>query len=172
MSADAILRAIEFESEREVAAILADAGNRAERLVAEAEAAAERRVSEGLAAVEPELQADAARRVNAARLRLLHARAERRARRVALVFERAEEELRLLAADRDDRWQDAMARLAAAACRQAGDGGRLLADEPDQGDGVQAVSADGRLTVDSSIATRLQRARRLLIDEVVEALGT
>jgi hypothetical protein len=169
MSAEAILLAIEQESQREVDTILADARQRADRLLADARATADGRVSDALAAADPLLCADAARRVNAARLRLLHARAERRAANVALAFDEARTALALLPAEDPERWQSAMERLADATCREAGPGARL---EHDAGGQLRAISADGRVVVDGSPTRRLERAATLLVDEVAEALAS
>lgn len=170
MSAEAILRAIAEESQREVDAILADARLRAEQVLADARTTAEERVRGALAAADPLLRADAARRVNAARLRLLHARAERRAADVALAFDDARAALARLPAEDPQRWRSAMERLADAACREAGPGARLERDAG--GTGPRAVSADGQVVVDGSPARRLDRAATLLVDEVAEALAS
>ena len=171
MSGEAILRSIREESDREVQAIEADARARADELLAQARTAADARVRDAVLAAEPMLRADAARRVNAARLRLLHARAERRAREVAAVFDEAERRLGEIPRDHPERWRDAIERLSLAARLQAGDGAQLdgtgRTDER-----LRAVSPDGRLSVDASVAARVERARRLLVDEVAEILAT
>lgn len=169
MSAEAILLAIEQESQREVDAIRADARQRADQVLADARATADERVREGLAAADPLLRADAARRVNAARLRLLHARAERRAADVALVFDRARAVLARLPAEDPERWRSAMERLAEATCHEAGPGARLERGDAGQ---LRAISADGQVVVDGSPARRLERAATLLVDEVAEALAS
>ncbi|HEX6128919.1 MAG TPA: hypothetical protein VF071_07870, partial [Candidatus Limnocylindria bacterium] len=170
MSGEAILRSILEESDREVEAIKADARARADEMLAQARAAADARVRDAVLAAEPMLRADAARRVNAARLRLLHARAERRAREVALAFDEAARRLGEMARDDPTRWRAALERLSLAACRQAGEGARLEGPGG-SGERLRAVSPDGRLHVDASVAARVERARRLLVDEVAEILA-
>lgn len=170
MSGEAILRSIREESDHEVEAIEADARARAEEILAQARATADARVRDAVLAAEPMLRADAARRVNAARLRLLHARAERRARDVAAVFDEAARRLGEMAREEPKRWRDAIERLSLAARLQVGDGAQL--DTTGQtGERLRAVSPDGRLSVDASVAARVERARRLLVDEVAEILA-
>lgn len=170
MSGEAILRSIREESDREVESIAADARARADELLAQARTAADARVRDAVLAAEPMLRADAARRVNAARLRLLHARAERRAGDVALVFDSAARTLEEMSRQDPQRWRAALERLSLAACRQAGEGA-TLEDAGESGGRLRAVSADGRLSVDASVAARVERARRLLVDEVAEMLA-
>jgi vacuolar-type H+-ATPase subunit E/Vma4 len=170
MSGEAILRSILEESDREVESIEADARARADEMLAQARAAAHARVAEAVLAAEPMLRADAARRVNAARLRLLHARAERRARDVADVFDEAARRLGEMARAEPERWRDAIERLSLAARLQAGDGAQLD-DTGLTSELLRAVSPDGRLSVDASVPARVERARRLLVDEVAEILA-
>ena len=189
MSSEAILRAVAEASDREVEAILADARRRADALVADAQRAADARVAEGLAASEPELLANAARAVNAARLRLLHCLAERRAERLAAVFDVAGQQLRELRTDGPARHRSAVGRLARLAAAQAGPGAVVSVPPADvpaartairgtgtavgNGEivaGVLAQSADGRMRVDATLARRLDRARTLLADQVDELL--
>lgn len=170
MSADAILAAIRAESDREVTDILAAARADADALVSDARAALDRHVAEALAAAEPELAADAARRVNVARLRLLHARARRRADRVDAVFDAARDELEMLVSRGDTRWTRARARLQASALDAIGTAG--VAVEDTGGSAIRARSRDGAITVDASLDVRLARARALLADAVAELAST
>lgn len=166
MSADAILEAIRSEADREVDAILADARTEAERLLGEARATAARRVAEALGAAEPALAAEASRRLNVARLRLLHARARLRAERVAAIFDAARVELASLVERGDPRWRAGVERLRASATAAVGSGDAIV--EEVAGSGVLARSADGRVLVDATVETRLDRARVLLADTVAE----
>lgn len=170
MSADAILAAIRAESDREVTGVLAAARADADELVRGARAALDRHVTEALAAAEPELAADAARRVNVARLRLLHARARRRADRVAAVFDAARDELAAMVAGGDPRWNRARARLQALALEAIG--ATAVVEEEARGSAIRARSRDGTITVDASLDTRLARARALLADAVAELAST
>ena len=195
MSSEAILRAIGEQADREVRAIL-DAGHaEAEELVAAARAAADERVKAALRAAEPSLRAEAARTVNAARLRRLHARARHIAAEADAVFRAAADELAALArrdAGTRARWDRAVSRLAAdgvgqlegaaeitvrredrPALRARLDrtvGGRTTRPrihvDPEAPPGVHVRSVDGRVEIDATIPTRLARARTLLAERV------
>ena len=170
MSADAIVAAIRSEADREVEAIMATARLEAERLLGDARATAARRVTEALGVAEPGLAADASRRLNVARLRLLHARASQRAERVAAVFEAARIDLAALAERGDPRWRAGVERLRASATAAVGSADAIVEEIP--GSGVLARSADGRITVDATFQTRLDRARVLLADAVAEIVAS
>lgn len=192
MSSDAILQAIAEEAEREVEAVLADARQRAAALVADATRAAHDRVMTAIAAAEPELRAEAARAVNAARVELLHRRAQVSAERLDAVFADAGRRLAALADGASPRWRAAVGRLALEAVAATGPGSELvvraqdaaavraaLADggadarvrgARDAPAGVAARSADGRVEVNATLRTRLARARPLLAERVVAIL--
>jgi vacuolar-type H+-ATPase subunit E/Vma4 len=167
MSAGAIVAAIRAESDAEAERILAAARDEAARLESAAGAARERHVTAAMEAVEPELAGDAARRVNAARLRLLHARARRRADRVASVFDAAAAELDAVVDAGGRRWTEALHRLRELAIETIGVGAEI---DQRAGDGVRAQSPDGRVRLDLTVEVRLGRARVLLADAVAEVL--
>lgn len=195
MSSEAILRAIDEQADREVRAILDGGRAEAEGLVAAARAAADERVAAALRAAEPRLQAEAARTVNAARLRRLHARARHAAAEAEAVFAAAADELAGLSRRSPStraRWDRALARLAAdgvaqidgaveiivrpgdrAALRQRrssstgqGPARPRIRTDPDAPPGVRLRSTDGRVEIDATIPTRLSRARTLLAEGV------
>jgi V/A-type H+-transporting ATPase subunit E len=192
MSRDAILQAIAEEAEREVEAVLADARQRAAALVADATRAAHDRVMTAIAGAEPEIRAEAAREVNAARVELLHRRAQVSAERLDAVFSAAERRLSALAEGASPRWHRAVGRLAVeaaaatgplpglmvraqdaasvrAALHAAGVDARVRGSR-DAAAGVIARSADGRVEVDATLRTRLARARPLLAERLVAIL--
>lgn len=194
MSVETIVRVIEAEAADEAERIVAAARERARALIDEAEAAAEARVREACERAEPGYRAEAMRLVNAARLRLLEARAEEAANLVEAVFRAAGERLAALAADpASGRWQRALERLLEETVRLAGPGavlcvrpvdaavarpiaarlgGRLdEALEEGLAPGVLARSPDGRLEVEATLPARLARARVALAEPVARRLG-
>lgn len=197
MSVEAIVRVIEGEAAVEAAGIVAQAHERADVLVGDAETAAAARVRIALERAEPAYRAEAMRRVNESRLRLLELRAERVAGLVDDVFRAAEGGLAEIAAEPGSaRWTAALEALIDEAIRLVGPdarvavravdeavagpiverlGGRLagsakLVDGSVPSPGALVVSADGRLTVDATIAARLAHARVALAEAVVRRL--
>ena len=193
-----MVRIIAEEAETEAAAIVAAARVRADGLVGEARAAADARLAVARARAEPAIRAEAVRRVNAARLRLLERRAELVAGRTAAVFQRAGERLAEIADGAEpERWRAALGPLAAEAIALAGPGAevnvraadagwvaatveaagaRLVAFGPDPAagqvpPGVVVRSADGRIEVDATLPARLERARHRLAETVAARLG-
>lgn len=198
MSVEALVRIIAEEAETEAAAIVAAARVRADGLVGEARAAADARLAVARARAEPAIRAEAVRRVNAARLRLLERRAELVAGRTAAVFRAAEERLTALAEGAEpERWRTAIGRLAAEAIALAGPGAQVQVRAADAGwvaaaaeaagarvvgpgpdviagempPGVVVQSADGRIEVDATLRARLDRARYRLAETVATRLG-
>jgi len=198
VSVEAMVRIIAEEAETEASAIVAAARVRADGLVGEARAAAAARLAAARARAEPAIRAEAVRRVNAARLRLLERRAELVAGRTAAVFRAAEERLTALAEGAEpERWRAAIGRLAAEAIALAGPGAevhvraadacwvvaaaeaagaRVAGPGPDvtAGEvppGVVVRSADGRIEVDATLRARLDRARQRLAETVASRLG-
>jgi len=194
MSVETIVRVIEAEAAEEAERIVAAARERARALVGEAEAAAEARVRQACERAEPGYRAEAMRLVNAARLRLLEARAEEAAGLVEAVFRAAGERLAALAADpASERWRRALERLLEETVRLAGPGailrvrpvdaavarpvaarlGGRLDETLDAGlaPGVLARSPDGRLEVEATLPARLARARVALAEPVARRLG-
>jgi vacuolar-type H+-ATPase subunit E/Vma4 len=200
MSSEAILRAIDEQADREVRAILDASRAEAERLVAAARSAADERVADALRSAEPRLQAEAARTVNAARLRRLHARARHVAAQAEVVFATANAELTALArhgATDRARWERAVARLAAEGVAQVDGAAEIIVRREDRGalrgsrgrsaaaataqprirtdphlpPGVRVRSTDGRVEIDATIPTRLARARVLLAERVASLVN-
>lgn len=196
MSVAAIVRVIEAEAADEAARILADARARAAEVVAEEERTAESRVKVALERAEPGYRAEAMRRVNASRLRLLELRAERTAALVEAAFRVAEARLAAIVDEGGPRWTRALGALIADAVALAGEGCSVAvrrADGPAAGPvverlgvrleppdrrgdaeepaGASAVSADGRIAVEATTAARLARARIALAEVVVRRLG-
>lgn len=193
MSGETILRAIEAETATEAERIVASARERAARLVEEATGAARARVEAARQAAEPALRAEAARIVNAARLRLLHRRAELAAATAEAAWVEAACRLETIAAERAARWRAALARLTSEALDVAGPGAvvgvraadastiaPLVADaggrlEPFE-EGTAAAgptvgSADGRIEVVATLPARQGQARTALAEEVASLLG-
>jgi V/A-type H+-transporting ATPase subunit E len=191
MSTAAIVEDLERETAAEIERLLADAADRAAEVVAAAAAAQRRAVEGAVARAEPLARHDAARRVNAARVRLLDRRADLATARSEAVFEAAGRRLAAIAAGADARrWAAGLARLAGEALDLVGPGatlvvrpvdGALVADGaraagavlvPSEGaaPGVRASSADGRVEVDATIASRLERARASLAEAVAATL--
>jgi vacuolar-type H+-ATPase subunit E/Vma4 len=194
MSIAAIVERIDAEAQTEADAILAEADLRAAGLVGAATAERDRRVAAALERAEPGLRADRTRRANAARMRRLDRDASLAATRTARAFELAGARLEAIAAGADpDRWLAALRTLTRAAIAEAGDravirirvadaahiedlvaaaGGRLeLVDQAGMPPGVIVRSADGRLEIDATLPTRLERARLRLADATARSLG-
>lgn len=192
MSLAEILRGIEDESRREAEGTVAAARQQAERLVEAAEAAAQVRIEEAVTAAEPAVRAEAVRIVNAARLRLLHGRAEHTASLCDAAWSEARRHLEALASQRGRRWAAGLRRLTTEALEMTGDGatvavraadrrlvaalvaehgGTLEALADDAPAGPRARSPDGRLEVDATLPARLARARVALAGEVAAWVG-
>lgn len=183
MSLTAILAAIESDTAAEAARTLEAAATEAAGLRADAETLAGRRIERALADAEPALRAEAARLVNAARLRLLRRRAELGSEHTEAAWRSASAALDTIVAEGGPRWQAALRTLAGEALEMVGPNGVVAIREPDAPaiadlvaaragrletraagapPGLAARSADGRLEVDGTIATRLDRARTSL----------
>ncbi len=127
MTTAAIVADIERESELQVERLLADADARAAEIVAAARASVHRVVDAACAREEPLARLEAARRVNAVRLRLLERRAELATSRSEAVFAAAAERLRRIAGGAEpDRWAAALGRLVDEAVALAGPGAALV----------------------------------------------
>ncbi len=192
MSVEAILERVEAEAAAEAARLLGDARNRAASRIDEANEAARAHVAAACERAEPEFRAEAARIVNAARLQLLERRAELAAARSAAVFEAAATTLEAIAGGAEERWAASLRRLADEAIGLAGPGARvavrqrdcaLLAeraashgarlepiDDRNAPAGILARSADGRIEVDATLPTRLERARVSLAESIARTL--
>jgi len=193
MGIETIVRVIEAEAAEEAARIVGAARERADAIVAEARANAEARVRQACARAEPGYRAEAIRLVNAARLRLLEARAEEAAALVEAVFRTAAGQLEAIAGDPGGpRWQRALGGLVEEAVAFTGPGAVVQVRAVDAGTvaglverlgcrlesppsslapGVLACSADGRLEIDATLPTRLARARVALAEPVARRLG-
>jgi vacuolar-type H+-ATPase subunit E/Vma4 len=185
MSLAAILETIERESMADADRQLQAARAEAARLAAEATAAAERRLAVALAAAEPGLRAEAARVVNAARLRQLRQRSELAAGRSDLAWAEASRRLAAIVAADGPRWHVALGALAREALATAGpdaviavrardvpvveavaieNGARLERLPDDAPPGPLVRSADGSLEVDARLEVRLERARAAVVE--------
>jgi vacuolar-type H+-ATPase subunit E/Vma4 len=193
MAVETIIERIAQESLAEAAAIVTEAEREGQRLVEAAEARVVAQVDEALERAGPGIRAEAARRVNEVRLRLLEERARRDAERISAAFDAAAAQLQRIAAGADEpRWRCAIRRLCLEALRATGPsaevhlrsrdvalvedvlerhGAAVRALPDDAPAGPMAISADGRTRVDASLAVRLERARRLMAEEVAEVLG-
>jgi vacuolar-type H+-ATPase subunit E/Vma4 len=194
MSVEAIVELIEHEAAEEASRIVADAETRASALVRDAEETARQLVAEAAGKAEPTIRAEATRRVNAARLRLLERRALVTARRIDEVITVAREELIEIAngAGRG-RWATALDRLAAESIASVGPGaivrvramdaphvaravaaggGRVdVLEGADAELGIRASAPDGRIEVDATLEARLGRVRSRLAEDIARALG-
>ena len=189
MSIETMVRAIEAEAAAEAAGLIARARAEVEAIVGEAEALEAEQLVAIRAREEPAARAEAARRVNAVRLRLLQRRASLLAERVTAAYATAEARLAALAAGGEpDRWQASLERLAGEALRLAGPGASILARPPDAaalralatrgaidaqiladehlGPGLVVHAPSGKFEIDATMAARLAAARVRLADEV------
>lgn len=187
MSSAAIVAEIERESAAEVARLVEESDRRARAIVDEARADVDARVAAACERAEPGLRGEAARRTNAARLRLLERRAELATARTDAVFGAAARRLDAIAAGGDaERWDRALGRLGEEAVRFAGSGatlrvrsadaarlrgvaerlGAALRPDPAVPAGVVATAEDDRVEVDATLAARLARARVALAEPV------
>jgi vacuolar-type H+-ATPase subunit E/Vma4 len=190
-----IVGVIEAEAEAEARRILAAAEDESSTLVAGAEASARQRTAGALARAGPGLEAEHARAVNAAQVRLIERRTELVAAETEAVFTAAEARLRAIASGVEpDRWRRALCRLAEEAAALAGPGATIEAPAavraaivpvleaagarpvcpPDRAApvGIRACSTDGRIEVDATLDARLGRARVRLAEAVAGALGS
>jgi len=192
MTTAAIVADIERETAAEIERLLADADRRAAETVAVARTELRQAVEAACARAEPAARLDAARRVNAARLRLLDRRADLATARSEAVFAAAGRRLDAIARGADpNRWAAALDRLLDEASALAGPGANVVvrstdlprvaqrvaaaravgAGGDDAGPGVRVTSADGRIEVDATVASRLERARVRLAEAVAAGLG-
>lgn len=200
MSVEAIVRAVETAAAAEAEGIVAGARADAATVVSAAQAAADAAVREACDRAEPRFRAEAMRRVNAARLRLLERRAVRSAELVDAAAEAARARLALLAADpTGPRWIGALERLLEETAALVGTGGTLRVRRADiaaarwtaarlgcrlepfdaarggagsaAAPGVIGRSADGRIEVDATVPVRLERARIRYAESVARLLG-
>lgn len=192
MGADAILRTIVEETDREVETLLADARRQAVAIDADARRSATESLAAAVSRAEPELAATAARSVNLVRIQLLHRRTQRTAERLDAVMAEAERRLTEIAADAQPRWGAALTRLACEAITTTGDGSTLRARsgdlrllrrafagsaagvtyeaDPALPPGIVARSADERVEADATLPVRLARARTLLAERLAVLL--
>jgi len=191
MTTAAIVADIERETAAEIDRLLADADARAAAIVAAAHDELRLAVGAACARAEPVARLAGARRANAARLRLLDRRADLAIVRSEAVFDEAGRRLAAIAGGADPgRWAAALDRLVDEALGLAGPGATVVvrqADLPyvadrvraravvsaadDADPGPRATSADGRLEVDATLASRLERARVRLAEAVAAGLG-
>jgi vacuolar-type H+-ATPase subunit E/Vma4 len=183
MSLATILESIERDASAEAARVVTDAEAEADRIRAAARAEADRRLAAALAAAEPALVAEAARVVNAARLRLLRRRAEVAAARTEAAWREAGERLAAIAGEGGERWRRALLALTAEALAMAGpgaivsarpadalliaaavaaNGGRVQVAGGDAPAGPVVRSADGRLEIDATLNARRAKSRHTL----------
>jgi vacuolar-type H+-ATPase subunit E/Vma4 len=194
MGVQEIVAMIAREADEEAARLVADARTRAATLCEEAESTAQADVRTACDRAEPGIAAAATRRVNAARLRLLERRSAIEASRIEAVMTAAGSTLHEIADGADpSRWKAALERLAIDALETIGPGalirvrasdatllatvvatraGRLepLTDQAAPA-GLWAIAPDQRITVDSTLAARLGRARIRLAEEIGRVLG-
>jgi vacuolar-type H+-ATPase subunit E/Vma4 len=196
MSVEAIVRAVEVTAAAEADAIIAVARTDAARVVAAAEAAADVRIREACERADPGFRAEAMRRVNTARLRLLERRAARSAELVNAATDAAQVRLAGIAADAaGPRWTAALGRLLEETAALIGPHGTMRVRAVDlatarpvaarlgcpvepfdegTGDDVPGVigrSADGRVEVDATLPVRLAHARIRFAERVAHLLG-
>lgn len=191
MSVEAIVRAVEEAAAAEADGIVAGARADAAAAVSAAQAAADSAVRAACDRAEPRFRAEAMRRVNASRLRLLERRAVRSAQLVDATAEAARARLAEIAADpTGPRWIGALERLLEETAALVGSGGTLRVRRADIGaarstaarlgcrlepsdiaPGVIGRSADGRIEVDATVPVRLERARIRFAEPVARLLG-
>ena len=193
-TADAILRAIACAAEQEATQLLRDADDEATAVVEAAHELVGERVATACEAAEAAARQEAARTINATRLRLVHRRAELASGALDGVFAAAGARLELLSSGSEPaRWAAALERLARDALALTGPRSEIevraadapllepLARElgvhlralegPGVPAGIVARSADRRVEVDATLPTRLARARASLSGRLAEALG-
>lgn len=194
MTADGILHTIACAAEQEAAQVLSDADRDVEATLASARQLVQERVATASGHAEMEARREAARQINAVRLRLVHRRAELASGALETAFALAGERLDLLASGSNPtRWAGALERLGREGLALTGPGSvietraadapglALLARELDarveplDGPGVPAGvvihSVDRRIEVDATIPTRLERARASLAGQLARSLG-
>lgn len=185
MGLTAILESIERETAAEADRQLEAARAEAAGLIAAAESAAQRRLDAAVVGAEPLLRAEAARIVNAARLRQLRRRSELAAAQSDGAWARAREQLAAIVAEDGPRWHAGLAAIATEALAMAGADAIVAvraADAPpiealvaaagaaieplpdDAPTGLLVRSADRRLEVDARLDVRLERARTALVE--------
>jgi vacuolar-type H+-ATPase subunit E/Vma4 len=193
MSVADIIGAIEAETAVEIERRLGEAQLRADQVVEQARTDVRARVEAAVARAEPAIRAEAARRTNAARLRLRERRAEVALTRTTAIHAAARAQLAAIAGGAEpERWagslhgllEEALALVGpeatvqvrvrdagfVAACVQAA-GGRLEPLADDAPAGVVARSSDGRIEVDATIQVRLDRAHVRLAEWLAGQLG-
>lgn len=200
MSVEAIVRAVEASAAAEADAIVSAARAAADVLVSGAQAAADERVRVACERADPGFRAEAMRRVNTARLRLLEGKAARSAERVDAAADAARVRLAAIAADpADPRWTRALGRLLEETAGLVGTGGTLAVRSVDvdvarptaarlgcdleamadtataaaggPAPGVIGRSRDGRIEVDATLPVRLEHARIRFAQPVARLLG-
>ena len=194
MGVETMIEAIAAEAAAEAGRLLAEADRRASAIRDSAQAAVDARVTAACERLEPGFRAEAARMVNAARLKLLERRAERAAERIDAIFRQAGRELGRIADGKDQgRWERALAGLLAEALTQVGEGATISCREvdavvlrrsdaarlaevtvepaPGMPPGLLARSGDGRIEVEATVPVRLARARLQLAEPVARLVG-
>lgn len=193
-TAGAILRTIACAAEQEAQQVLQEADRDAAATLEAARGAVRARVEAACNAAEAGAHVEAARRLNAVRLRLVHRRARVGADALDAAFEAAASRLELLASGAGRaRWSAALERYVrealaltgsgstietrpvdtetVAAAARALDAGVTVRDDPGLAPGLIAHSADGRIEVDATLPTRLERARTSLAGQLAASLG-
>jgi vacuolar-type H+-ATPase subunit E/Vma4 len=194
MSVETMIQGITAEASREADRLLIEADQRAAAIIGMARAAVDARVQAACDRLGPGFRAEAARTVNAARLRLLERRAELAAERIDAVFRVADEQLERIADGEDgERWERSLSGLLEEALAEVGAGATIVCRDvdaallarmgaarraglaivraPDAAPGLIARSADGSLEIEATIPARLGRARVLLVERVARMVG-
>lgn len=194
MSVQKLVETIQAEAEAEAGAIVDRAAGEAGAIVEAARQRAAERVAAARAAAEQGARSEAARRINAIRLRDLGSRAGILAGWMELVFGAAGDEAAAVADGGDpERWARALRGFVGEAAALAGPGATIVARAADvaavreaagaagvhlevEADpalpaGLVTRSADGRVEVDATLRVRLARAREALAGEVAALLG-
>ena len=192
MTTAAIVADIERETATEVERLLLEADATASGIVGAARTELRAAIEAATARAEPAARLAGALRVNATRLRLIEEYSAAAVAVVDSVFEAAAARLAAIADGAEpERWAAAVRRLAEEGLRLTGRGARLSVRPADArslaalartyealietyaaaGAGVVAISADTRLELDATVATRLDRARSRLADAVARRVA-
>lgn len=186
MSLEHILEALAAEGQAEVSRIEQEAEEQAGAILNQGEAEAIQIREEHIAAIKPRIESERAQRINAARLAAQRVELEARESLVEAAFDAACEEL--AGVRESPTYPPLLEALMDEVFEELGTDVRLAVDPQDAGlvegvldrrgleldiepaldtwGGVVGHSSDGRLTVDNTLETRLEQARRRLRGEV------